>query len=109
MLWGEQYGAASGEILRPVKGRRTAPLCQQHAQPTLCPRRPSEIVEMVVPPGNHPAVPRGSNLKRTLPVSGKVRLSRRSRARRGELVAGSLSKDLPRTPGPTAVSAVAVG
>jgi hypothetical protein len=49
VLWGEQYGAASGEILRLVKGRRTAPLCQQHAQPALCTRRPSDIVEMVVP------------------------------------------------------------
>ena len=35
--------------MRQVKGRRTAPLCQQHARPTLCTRRASDIVEMVVP------------------------------------------------------------
>jgi len=35
------------------------------AWPTSCTSRRSEIVEMGVPPGNHPAVPRDSNLRRT--------------------------------------------
>jgi hypothetical protein len=58
-------------------------------EPALCTRRRSEIVEMVVPPRNHPAVPRGSNLRRTYSVRRKV----------GD----------PRTPGRTAIAAVAAG
>jgi hypothetical protein len=43
---------------------------------------------MVVPPGNHPAVPRDSDLRRTCSVRRKVSLSCLSRACRGESVEG---------------------
>jgi hypothetical protein len=54
--------------------------------PALCARRRSEIVEMAVPPGNRAAVPRDSELKRTILVRRKVSLSCLSRPRRGEPV-----------------------
>jgi hypothetical protein len=73
-------------------------------EPPLCTRRRCEIVEMGVPPGNHPAVPRDLDLRRTcryvakFPATSSPRQARDRRDKRD-----------PRTPGRTAVSAVAPG
>jgi hypothetical protein len=57
--------------------------------PASCTRRRHEIVEMAVPPGNHPAASRDLDLRRTCSVRRKVRD--------------------PKTPGRTARSAGAAG
>jgi len=62
-----------------------------HPQPAVRTSRRGEVVEMVVPPGNHPAVPRDLDLRRTYSVRRKVSLSclsRLSRACHGESVEG---------------------
>jgi hypothetical protein len=57
-----------------------------------------------MPPGKHPAAPRDSDLRHTCPYVAGFACPACP-----ELVAGSLSKEHPRTPVRTAISAVAVG
>ena len=75
----------SSSRAKRLVANRTPAHKEAQLKPALCTRQRREIVEMVVPPGNH----RGSNLRRTCSVRRKVRD--------------------PRTPGRTARSAVVAG